>query len=83
MKVLYHGSNVSIERIDLSKSHVAKDFGCGFYLTEDKKQALDQAKNTVSRNLWGEPTVTAFLFDENLLTNGELLVKVFEDYTEE
>ena len=30
--ILYHGSNVDIESIDLSRSSVGKDFGCGFYL---------------------------------------------------
>lgn len=34
--ILYHGSNMEIERIDLSKSRPNKDFGKGFYLTEDK-----------------------------------------------
>lgn len=30
--ILYHGSNLEIGRIDLSRSKVGKDFGCGFYL---------------------------------------------------
>jgi hypothetical protein len=29
---LYHGSNVKIEKIDLSKSKNGKDFGKGFLL---------------------------------------------------
>ena len=41
--ILYHGSNLSIEKIDLTKSKVGKDFGCGFYLTQDKDQALRMA----------------------------------------
>lgn len=35
---LYHGSNVAIEQIDLSKSKPYKDFGCGFYLSDNKEQ---------------------------------------------
>lgn len=33
---LYHGSNVEIDEIDLSKSKKGKDFGCGFYLNDDE-----------------------------------------------
>ncbi len=40
MIYLYHGSTVNIERIDLSKSRPNKDFGSGFYLSEDRQQAL-------------------------------------------
>lgn len=32
MILLYHGSNVAIEKIDLSRSKRGKDFGQGFYL---------------------------------------------------
>lgn len=31
--VLYHGSNIAFDCIDLSKSHNQRDFGCGFYCT--------------------------------------------------
>ena len=37
--ILYHGSNVDIESIDLGRSSVGKDFGCGFYLTASREQA--------------------------------------------
>ena len=30
--ILYHGSNVSIQQIDLGKCKPNKDFGKGFYL---------------------------------------------------
>ena len=36
--ILYHGSNVDIESIDLGRSSVGKDFGCGFYLTASREQ---------------------------------------------
>ena len=41
--ILYHGSNTDIAEIDLSVSKVGKDFGCGFYLSADKEQALELA----------------------------------------
>ena len=36
---LYHGSNVRVEKPDLHKSKPYKDFGQGFYLSDDKQQA--------------------------------------------
>lgn len=36
---LYHGSNVKVENIDLSRSRPAKDFGRAFYLSDEIEQA--------------------------------------------
>ena len=41
--ILYHGSNMTIERIDLDKSKPNKDFGKGFYLSESETQAMEMA----------------------------------------
>lgn len=38
--LLYHGSYVHIESIDLSRCAPGKDFGRGFYLTSDHNQAV-------------------------------------------
>ena len=72
---LYHGSNIMIERIDLSKCRPYKDFGQGFYLTEIKAQAEQMARRT-SAIYGGEPVVTEFEFDETALNT--LAVKTFE-----
>lgn len=56
MTTLYHGSNVSIEQIDLSRK--GKDFGCGFYLNAIRQQALDMAVRTTQRMKSGEPIVS-------------------------
>lgn len=37
---LYHGSNLSIQNIDLSKGQKYKDFGQGFYTTHLREQAV-------------------------------------------
>lgn len=42
--ILYHGSNVEIQKIDLSRTKPYKDFGRGFYLSADKHQAMRMAK---------------------------------------
>ena len=78
---LYHGSNVAIEKIDLSKSRPFKDFGCAFYLSADEQQAWDRAYAAIT--LWGGvPQVTVFEFDEQELVSGELNVLRFDAYTE-
>lgn len=36
---LYHGTNTDFNHIDIDKSKPNKDFGRGFYLSADYKQA--------------------------------------------
>ncbi|MBO5596306.1 MAG: DUF3990 domain-containing protein [Bacteroidales bacterium] len=79
---LYHGSNVAIDIIDLSKSRPGKDFGKGFYLSADKQQAIEMAESKVAF-LGGEPIVTEFEFDDSVLTSGQVKFKQFESYSEE
>lgn len=76
--ILYHGSNIDIEIIDLSKSKPYKDFGRGFYLSADKKQAMRMAEQRTSIELSGKPIVNQFSFDESALTDGSLKVLLFE-----
>ena len=38
-QILYHGSYIGVEQIDLSMGSDNKDFGRGFYLTTDERQA--------------------------------------------
>ena len=40
--ILYHGTNVDFNKIDISKCLPYKDFGCGFYLTDIQKQAAKE-----------------------------------------
>ena len=82
MIALYHGSNVRIEKIDLSLCHPYKDFGKAFYLTSSKEQALELAKARVDF-FGGEAVVNAFRFENELLANGELSFKSFEEYSED
>ncbi len=81
---LYHGSNVVIDEIDLSRSKRGKDFGRGFYLNPDKSQAMEMAVRTFRRMMEGEPILNTYLFDDALLTEGSpLSVKVFPEYSVE
>ena len=74
---LYHGSNVPIGQIDLSLCKPYKDFGRGFYLTDIKEQAEDMAFRRKRMTGIGEPVVTCFHFDESLLHDNTLRVKIF------
>lgn len=80
---LYHGSNMKIEVPDLVHSKPFKDFGCGFYLSADKQQALDMASQKVNQTKAGKAEITEFLFDETLMTSGQLKVLSYPDYSEE
>lgn len=78
--ILYHGSNVEIHEIDLNKSARGKDFGKGFYLSENEKQAEEMAIFK-SLQLNSTPIVNQFEFDEHSLSNNSLKVKIFKDYS--
>ena len=78
--LLYHGSNIAIDNIDLSLCKPYKDFGRGFYLTTIESQAILMARRT-SRLFSGMPTVTTFSFEEEALLNNTLSVKIFESPT--
>jgi len=80
--VLYHGSTTEIKEIDLTLSKPNKDFGKGFYLSNNFEQAYNMAKYKVG--LFGtNPLVTKFEFDENLLKSDELNVLTFSEYSKE
>ena len=80
---LYHGTNVEFDSIDLKKCRPNKDFGRGFYLTDIIAQARAMAVRRCELAESGVPVVQTYEFDETLLTNGTLNVKIFEDVCEE
>ena len=81
--ILYHGTNITFETIDLLKSKPNKDFGQGFYLTTDKNQAIEMAKAKIDQQGQGKVIVYTYEFDDNLLNDSSLKVKTFDNYTEE
>ena len=80
---LYHGSNMKVEVPDLVHSKPFKDFGRGFYLSADQQQAWDMAFQKVNQTKEGKAEVTEFLFDETVMSSGELKVLSYPDYCEE
>lgn len=79
--ILYHGSNLEFDKIDLLKSKPNKDFGRGFYLSDNYNQAMEMAKTKVEQLEWGTPAVMAYDVDLDLLKS--LQVLSFEDYSED
>ena len=79
--ILYHGTNQEFDAIDFSKCHRGKDFGCGFYLSENRHQAVEIAENRVKFQ-GGKVVVQEYAFDESLL-GGLLLFRKFDSYTKD
>ena len=81
MKV-YHGSDLKIETIHLSKCRIGTDFGRGFYVTKFLKQAEDIAARVAS---WHDtmPVVTEFEFNEYAFEDKDFNVLRFDGYTDQ
>jgi len=79
---LYHGSFVAIEKIDLNRCEVKRDFGKGFYVTKLEQQAkiwaIRKGKDNNTKGI-----VTEFDFNENICRNLKLNVLRFADYNDE
>ena len=75
--ILYHGTNVDIETIDLSQGLRHKDFGKGFYLTPDKNTAIRMAQKK-ARLFGGAATLITYEMDDISLLS-DLKVKVFPE----
>ena len=75
--ILYHGSNVEIITVDLGKCRPYKDFGKGFYTSPLQDQAWTMAKRAVRIYGSGSPCVTAFSFDEGILSGNTLKTMQF------
>ena len=75
--ILYHGSSIEIDTIDLGKCRPYKDFGKGFYTTPILEQAWKMAERTVRIYKEGRPCVTAFSVDDRLFSDAALKVRQF------
>ncbi len=80
--ILYHGSNLKINQIDLSKCRPYKDFGKGFYCTTIKKQAEFMADRVVKRQ-GGIKTINTFELDENIFNDKKINIKKFDKPSQE
>lgn len=60
--ILYHGSNVEFDSVDLQKSHNHRDFGRGFYCTILEVQAREWAHRLYMRKYSGGEYVYKYVF---------------------
>lgn len=58
--LLYHGSNILVDKPEIIESEITLDFGKGFYLTTSLDQAEKWAILTTSRRKEGRPIVSVF-----------------------
>jgi hypothetical protein len=63
MITLYHGSNIVVERPDLTHSRITLDFGAGFYSTTNREQAVNFAQKVMVRKEPKTQWVTVYEFD--------------------
>lgn len=68
--LLYHGSNLAVERPRLIKQNRFLDFGYGFYTTSNLQQAVDFSHKVVRRERTGGPIVSVYEIDETMLEDG-------------
>jgi len=64
--ILYHGSNVTVERPKLIKQNRFLDFGFGFYTTTNDEQAKSFARKVTADRKTGTPTLNVYELNENI-----------------
>ena len=80
--ILYHGSNVAFDKIDLSKSHNRRDFGRGFYCTLLESQAKEWAHRLYIRNFFGGEYVYQYIFHPTDKLNMKRFTALDEEWLE-
>ncbi|MDO4287754.1 MAG: DUF3990 domain-containing protein [Eubacterium sp.] len=71
--LLYHGSNLIVEKPQIIPSKRLLDFGTGFYLTSDYNQAEKWSVRTAKRREDGNPIISIYDIDEAHLSKLKLL----------
>jgi hypothetical protein len=74
--LLYHGSNIPVEKPRLIGQTRGLDFGPGFYLTSSETQATEFSRIIVNRRKTGVPTVSVYEYDE-VMAKSELVILDF------
>lgn len=79
--IIYHGSNVTVEKPKLIVQNRHLDFGYGFYTTTNKVQAISFAEKVIRRQKSGAKIVNVYEFDKDEAFT-ELSVLEFESANE-
>lgn len=64
--ILYHGSNMIVERPRLIRQNRYLDFGYGFYTTTNRDQAVNFAQKVTERRGSGEATLNCYSLDDDV-----------------
>lgn len=80
---LYHGSDIVVMHPELAKGRPYKDFGKGFYLSDNREQAQAMAEQKAALSENALPMISTFEFTEAAMTDGSLSVLRFDTYSEE
>jgi len=75
--LLYHGSNLAVEKPRLLEQTRGLDFGAGFYLTTSEEQAIRFSEIILARRKNGVATVSVYDFN-NIDAEAKLSFKRFE-----
>ncbi len=82
--ILYHGAVVSVRE---PLAHVGRsdlDFGPGFYVTNDRDQAIKWANTKAGRKRGLKPVLNIYNFDqERFIADGNYAMKIFPEYNVE
>lgn len=79
--ILYHGSNMIIDKPITTKSRESVDFGKGFYTTDIKSQAIDWTKKV--RSLGEDGIVSIYELDDDIFLDKSINIKNFDSYSKE
>jgi hypothetical protein len=71
--VIYHGSNVVVQKPKLIVQNRFLDFGFGFYTTYNEEQAKSFAEKVYKRRKCGKPVVNKYNADESLFADLNVL----------
>ena len=80
--ILFHGTNVEFNKIEINKTKKFKDFGQGFYLTDIRSQAEELACKRALM-FGGSPIVQEYEFDETNLSSPTINVLKFDKVSAE
>lgn len=76
--ILYHGSNVKVEKPIVIQSNRTLDFGKGFYTTTDREQAYKWAKIKQSRENSKHGYISVYEISNNVFKDENLSVRTFK-----
>ena len=80
--IIYHGSNIVVEKPEIMQGVRLLDFGAGFYTTTNREQAVRWAERVSARSNTEMQVISKYEFD-NISAEKELVVLHFDEPNEE